>query len=115
MDAPGLRQPQFRIVRWRGRRRIVRRWWRRRWLWRMWRMTRPPLRLGLGAGWRPELALMLERRADLGFVELLAEDFWSARRLPFAVEVLRDRGVTAVVHGVSLSLGSAERPDRDRL
>jgi uncharacterized protein (UPF0276 family) len=81
----------------------------------MWRMTRLPLQLGLGAGWRPELALMLERRADLGFVELLAEDFWLERAPPVAVEVLRDRGVTTVVHGVSLSLGSAEPPDRDRL
>jgi uncharacterized protein (UPF0276 family) len=79
------------------------------------RMTRPSLPLGLGAGWRPELALALERRADLGFVELLAEDFWSQRMLPVAIELLRERGVALVVHGISLSLGSAEPPDRDRL
>jgi len=78
-------------------------------------MKGPHARLGLGGGWRPELALMLDRRADLGFIELLAEDFWSARELPAAVEVLLDRGVTAVAHGVSLSLGGADLPDRDRL
>jgi len=78
-------------------------------------MTRPHLQLGLGAGWRPELALALERRSDLGFVELLAEDFWSERSLPVAIEVLRERGVTMVAHGVSLSLGGAEPLDRDRL
>ena len=71
--------------------------------------------LGLGIGWRPELALAIEQRADLGFVELLAEDFWSDRAPPVAVEHLRSRGVAVVVHGVSLSLGGAALPDRDRL
>jgi len=82
---------------------------------RMKRMERPQAQLGLGGGWRPELALMLDRRADLGFIELLAEDFWSARELPAAVEALRDRGVTVVAHAVSLSLGGADLPERDRL
>jgi uncharacterized protein (UPF0276 family) len=72
-------------------------------------------RLGLGVGWRPELALLIERRADLGFVEILAEDFCNARRLPLAIEVLRERGVPVVPHGVSLSLGSAGLPARGRL
>jgi len=72
-------------------------------------------RLGLGVAWRPELALAIERRGDLGFVEILAEDFWSARRLPPAIEVLRERGVPMVPHGVSLSLGSAAAPERWRL
>src|SRR5882672_7318563 len=90
------------------------RWWLRR-MRRMKQMKRPQTRLGLGGGWRPELALMLDRRADLGFIELLAEDFWSACELPAAVEALLDRGVTAVAHGVSLSLGGADLPDRDRL
>ncbi len=29
--------------------------------------------LGLGVGWRPELAFFIERRSGLGFVELMAE------------------------------------------
>jgi len=82
-------------------------------------MKRVPLPLGrdlgLGIGWRPELALLIERRGDLGFIEVLAEDFWFERTLPPAIEELRGRGVAVVAHGVSLSLGSAELPDRARL
>jgi hypothetical protein len=59
--------------------------------------------------------MTIEQRADLGFIEVLAEDFWSERELPVAVEVLRDRGVTAIAHGISLSLGGADLPERDRL
>lgn len=71
--------------------------------------------LGLGIGWRPEIALLIERRADLGFVELLAEDFGAGGPLPAPVEHLRQRGVAVVPHGVSLSLGGAEPLDRGRL
>jgi hypothetical protein len=71
--------------------------------------------LGLGIGWRPEIALTIDRRRDLGFIELLAEDFFSDDRLPVPVDQLRDRGVRIVPHGVSLSLGGAERIDRGRL
>jgi uncharacterized protein (UPF0276 family) len=71
--------------------------------------------LGLGIGWRSELALMIERRGDLGFIELLAENHGGARSVPTAVHVLRERGVAVVPHGVSLSLGSAESPDAGRL
>lgn len=71
--------------------------------------------LGLGVGWRPEIARLIERRRDLGFVELLAEDFDADGPLPAAVEQLRRRGMTVVPHGVSLSLGGAEPPDRGRL
>jgi uncharacterized protein (UPF0276 family) len=73
----------------------------------------PPL--GLGIGWRPELALPIDRRRDLGFVELLAEDLGPHGPTPAPVEVLRERGVAVVPHGVTLSLGSAEPPDRGRL
>jgi len=76
--------------------------------------TRPP-RLGLGIGWRPELALLIERRADLGFIEILAEDFWSDGAVPAALDALRERGVPIVPHGVSLSLGSAGVPEGERL
>ena len=71
--------------------------------------------LGLGIGWRPEIALLIERRHDLGFVELLAEDFDPRGPLPAPVEHLRQRGVAVVPHGVSLSLGGAEPLDRARL
>jgi uncharacterized protein (UPF0276 family) len=71
--------------------------------------------LGLGIGWRPEIALPIERRRDLGFIEVLAEDFAGRGELPAPVEQLRRRGVVAVPHGVSLSLGGAEPLDRKRL
>jgi uncharacterized protein (UPF0276 family) len=75
----------------------------------------PALNLGLGIGWRPEIALMIDRRRDLGFVELLAEDFFFDERLPLPIEQLRERGVRIVPHGVGLSLGGAEPIDRGRL
>jgi uncharacterized protein (UPF0276 family) len=71
--------------------------------------------LGLGIGWRPELAWMIEQRADLGFVEVLADDFATAPAVPVELERLRERGVALVAHGVSLSLGGAEDPQRARL
>jgi hypothetical protein len=71
--------------------------------------------LGLGIGWRPELALAIDRHPDLGFVELTAENHDAARPLPEAIEQLRSRGVRVVVHGVSLSLGGAEPLDPARL
>jgi uncharacterized protein (UPF0276 family) len=75
--------------------------------------------LGLGLGWRPELALAIERRrelgsVELGFVEVVAENV-APDAIPRALENLRARGVTVVPHGVSLSLGGAERPDPVRL
>jgi len=75
--------------------------------------SRPP-QLGLGIGWRPELALAIERRPDLGFVELMAEDFDFTRPVPAPVQRLLDRGVRAVPHGISLSLGGAEPVDPAR-
>jgi uncharacterized protein (UPF0276 family) len=71
--------------------------------------------LGLGIGWRPELALAIDRHPDLGFVELTAENHDPAQPLPEAVERLRTRGVQVVVHGISLSLGGAEPLDPARL
>jgi uncharacterized protein (UPF0276 family) len=64
--------------------------------------------LGLGIGWRRELAPATLRRADLGFVEILAEDFFDATEMPPALQQLRDRSVMVVPHGVGLSLGGAE-------
>jgi hypothetical protein len=71
--------------------------------------------LGLGIGWRPELALWIDRRPDLGFVEIVAENFDPAEPIPKPLELLRERGVAVIPHGISLSLGSAEPLDRRRL
>jgi uncharacterized protein (UPF0276 family) len=64
--------------------------------------------LGLGIGWRGELASAIQRRDDLGFVEILAEDFFSTGVIPPALQQLHQRGVVIVPHGVGLSLGGAE-------
>ncbi|HEX5752497.1 MAG TPA: DUF692 domain-containing protein [Archangium sp.] len=74
-----------------------------------------PGTLGLGMGWRPELAHFIDRHPGLGFVELLAEDFEPRGPLPPALENLRERGMTFVLHGVSLSLGGAAPPEPRRL
>lgn len=76
---------------------------------------RPGARLGLGIGWRPELALAIDRRRDLGFVELLAEHVDPRAPLPGALRNLRERGVEVVVHSTDLSLGGAEPIGRSRL
>jgi uncharacterized protein (UPF0276 family) len=80
----------------------------------MWRMMTAP-RLGLGIGWRPELALLCERRMDLGFVEITVENFEDRVPLPASLRRLQDRGVVVVPHGISLSLGGAERVDQARI
>jgi uncharacterized protein (UPF0276 family) len=71
--------------------------------------------LGLGIGWRHALAAMIHRRADLGFVEILAEDFFHLNVLPAALTQLHERGVMIVPHGVGLSLGGAEPIDPWRI
>jgi uncharacterized protein len=75
-------------------------------------MTMPPL--GLGIGWRPEIALFIERRADLGWVEVVAENVSTPHGMPAAIMQLRERGMHVVPHGISLSLGSAAPLDRSR-
>lgn len=72
-------------------------------------------KLGLGIGWRREIALTIERRTDLGFVEIVADDFFGGRALPAALMNLRERGLKIVPHGLSLSLGGAERVDARRV
>jgi uncharacterized protein (UPF0276 family) len=71
--------------------------------------------LGIGIGWRPELALTIDRYPGLGFVELTAENHGPDGPLPAPVARLVERGVKVVVHGVSLSLGGAEPLDGGRL
>jgi uncharacterized protein (UPF0276 family) len=71
-------------------------------------------RLGRGVGWRPQLDGAIARTDGLGFVEVVAESI-GPHRLPGGVVAARRRGLVVVPHGVSLSLGGAERPDRARL
>lgn len=71
--------------------------------------------LGLGVGWRPELALFIDRHPRIDFVEVIAEDVDSRAAVSPALMRLRDRGVTVIPHGVSLSLGGADIPDPCRL
>jgi uncharacterized protein (UPF0276 family) len=78
-------------------------------------MTRNIPHLGLGIGWRPELALAIDRRRSLGFVEIVAEDFNPARPIPVPIQNLLARGVRVIPHGVTLSLGGAEPPDPGRV
>jgi uncharacterized protein (UPF0276 family) len=71
--------------------------------------------LGLGIGWRPELAHFIERREDIGFVEVVAENVSAPHEFPAAVDALRERGVRVIPHGISLSLGSPGPLDRERV
>lgn len=79
-------------------------------------MRAPPVtwRLGRGAGWRPQIDGALARAGGLGFIEVVAESI-GARGLPAGVAAARERGLQVVPHGVSLSLGGAQRPDPGRL
>ena len=79
-------------------------------------MIRPAtLRLGLGIGWRPEIALAIDRRDRLGFIEVVAEQIEPRGELPPPIERLIERGLAVIPHGISLSLGGAEPLDRRRL
>ncbi len=64
----------------------------------------------LGIGWRPELAVAIDRRRDLEFVEVLFENIKDGV-IPDPVMRLRQRGVKVILHGISMSLGGAQRPD----
>ncbi|HEY5836350.1 DUF692 domain-containing protein [Streptomyces sp.] len=77
-------------------------------------MTGEAPTLGYGIGWRPEIDLTVERLPGVDFVEVVAESL-APRRLPASLHALRGRGTPVVPHGVSLSLGGAERPDPRRL
>lgn len=69
--------------------------------------------LGVGIGWRHEIDLTVERlRPD--FVEFIAEDV-NPSELPESLNLLRQRGIPALPHAVSLSLGGADRPDTFRV
>ncbi|MCT9090652.1 DUF692 family protein [Streptomyces sp. ASQP_92] len=70
--------------------------------------------LGIGIGWRPEIATAVEGLDGIDWVEAVAENLCPGH-LPDSLVRLRGRGVTVVPHGVSLGLGGAERPDARRL
>ncbi|NXY99111.1 DUF692 domain-containing protein [Streptomyces sp. BR123] len=71
-------------------------------------------RLGVGIGWRPEIAEAIERLPGLDWVEVVAENICPGH-LPDPLRRLLDRGVRVVPHGVSLGLGGADRPDAQKL
>ncbi|MEU6015685.1 DUF692 domain-containing protein [Streptomyces sp. NPDC047515] len=72
------------------------------------------MKLGIGIGWRPEIADAVEALPGIDWVETVAENVCTGH-LPDSLVRLRDRGVTVVPHGVALGLGGAERPDAGRL
>lgn len=72
------------------------------------------MKLGIGIGWRPEIADAVEALPGVDWVEAVAENI-CAGHLPEPLARLRERGVTVVPHGVSLGLGGAGRPGADRL
>ncbi|MGW7090706.1 DUF692 domain-containing protein [Streptomyces sp. NPDC054874] len=72
------------------------------------------MELGIGIGWRPEIADEVEALAGIDWVEAVAENL-CADHLPDSLVRLRERGVRVVPHGVALGLGGADRPDPARL
>jgi uncharacterized protein len=113
----GLRRRQ---LRWRRRLRRLRRLRVIGWPRPRARPTPAPARSllppGAALGWRMETAWLIEQhRAALPFTEVVAESIRADRELPPALAALRAAGTPIVPHGVSLSLGSGEPPDRGRL
>ena len=88
----------------------------RRGMWRrMWGVRRMTLTHGtVGVAWRPETAWLIHKSRDLAFTEVIAESI-EPRSIPAPLLQLRDRGVTVIPHGISLSLGGAEPPAPRRL
>jgi len=69
---------------------------------------------GVGLGWRPETAWLIERRAQLGFSEVIAESVNPVRPPPALAHAV-ERGLSVITHGVALSLGGAQKPERARI
>jgi uncharacterized protein (UPF0276 family) len=69
----------------------------------------------LGIGFRPELARFIESREDLDFVEIVADDYMHLQCIPQILRDLKRRGVAIIPHGLSLSVGGAERIDSNRV
>ncbi|MEU9379011.1 DUF692 domain-containing protein [Streptomyces sp. NPDC048255] len=75
---------------------------------------KPMAHLGVGIGWRPEIADAVERLPGLDWVEVVAENICPGH-LPDSLLRLLERGTRVVPHGVSLGLGGADRPDPAKL
>ncbi|ARE73984.1 endonuclease [Streptomyces sp. Sge12] len=75
---------------------------------------KPMAHLGVGIGWRPEIADAVERLPGLDWVEVVAENVCPGH-LPESLLRLRERGTRVVPHGVSLGLGGADRPEPAKL
>ncbi|OKK22658.1 endonuclease [Streptomyces sp. CB00455] len=75
---------------------------------------KPMAHLGVGIGWRPEIADAIERLPGLDWVEVVAENI-CPDHLPESLLRLRGAGTRIVPHGVSLGLGGADRPDPAKL
>uniref|UniRef100_A0AAU2JV45 DUF692 domain-containing protein n=1 Tax=Streptomyces sp. NBC_00049 TaxID=2903617 RepID=A0AAU2JV45_9ACTN len=75
---------------------------------------KPMAHLGVGIGWRPEIADAVERLPGLDWVEVVAENICPGH-LPESLVRLRERGTRLVPHGVSLGIGGADRPDAAKL
>ncbi len=69
----------------------------------------------LGIGFRPELARLIQCRHDIGFVEIVADDFTHLKCIPQALRDLQKRGVTIIPHSLSLSVGGADPVDVRRV
>lgn len=69
--------------------------------------------LGVGVGLRtPHYAHILEKRPEVGFFEIISENFLDTRGRPRAVVEAVAAAYPVVMHGVSLSLGSTDPLDR---
>ncbi len=64
--------------------------------------------LGVGIGWRPEIAGFVAALPGLRFAEVIAESVPASGPVPAPLAALRDAGTVVVPHGVRLSLGGAE-------
>ena len=67
----------------------------------------------IGLGWRPETAWLIDQRRP-AFTEVIAETVDPAKPPPALAGVVA-RGLSVITHGVALSLGGAQRPERARV
>ncbi|HEV7935973.1 MAG TPA: DUF692 domain-containing protein [Actinomadura sp.] len=70
--------------------------------------------MGVGIGWRPDIAGFVAGLPGLRFTEVIAESVHPGHP-PQELLRLRERGVQIVPHGVRLSLGGAEPLTRKRI
>lgn len=64
--------------------------------------------VGVGIGWRPDIAGVVAGLPGLRFAEVVAESVSTVGPVAESLAELRGRGVAVVPHGVRLSLGGAE-------